>query len=223
MSETKDRAHEEVISRDGITFEGIREVVAPVKPPGRAEQRTHAARADVLEHIRIACQPGGPFHTGTECRDCARFVNWLPSADRSQVTVRCLWRESDRAVDLMAYASVIPVVSEQTSVGDAAVLARAAGLPFLVVAENGRFRGLLRVEDLPADGRIPVRDHMIRPTWRVSADAPLSEVVRVMQAHSTDIVPVLTDSEDSEILGVITRAALCDAGLAAAFDDEAGP
>lgn len=217
---SKDRSDAETISDDRITFEGIREVVARVEPPARTGQRAHAGGAHAREdggiNWRIVCQPGGALHTSADCQRCARFVNWLPSPDRSQVTVRCLWHEGDRAADLMAHASVVPTATETMSVGEAAIQAGAAGMPFLAVAENGSFRGILRTDDLEVEPRTLVRERMIRPTWHVAADATLGEVVEVMKAHGTDIVPVLAGDE---LLGVVTRVALCDAGLASAFDE----
>jgi hypothetical protein len=216
---TKDRADEDTIETtavDHVSFEGIREVVAPVEPLAGQPARAHGP--DALEHIRIACQPGGEFHSGGECRRCARFVNWLPSRDRTHVTVRCLWRESDRVADLMAYVSVLPVVSEETTLSEAVTEAERAGIPYLVVAEDGDFRGLLAIRGLQAGPGETVRDRMMRPTWSVSADASLGDTVSVMKANETDLVPVLADGE---LLGVVTRAALCEAGLAAAFEHEA--
>jgi CBS domain-containing protein len=215
MPETKDRAHDETISSPRTTFEGIREVVARLEPPARTGQHADAGGAGAFDRIQLACQPGGELHTGAECRRCARFVNWVPSPDRAQVTIRCLWRESDRAADLMAHAGVVPVASEDMSVGEAALHAAASGLQFVVVAENGAFRGLLRTDASDTSSLTPVRERMIRPTWSVPADASLRDVVDVMQAHQTDIVPVLAAGA---LVGVITRDALCNAGLACAFD-----
>lgn len=213
MPDTKDRAHDETLPGQRATFEGIREVVARLEPPARAGQRADAGGASALDHIELACQPGGELHSGADCRGCPRFVNWIPSADRSQVTIRCLWRESDRAADLMAHAAVVPVASEDMPAGAASARAAAAGLQFVAVAENGSFRGILRT-DQPSSAA-PVREHMIRPTWSVPPDATLRDVVAVMQAHDTDIVPVLAAGT---LVGIITREALRNAGLACAFD-----
>ncbi|HWN69303.1 MAG TPA: CBS domain-containing protein [Haliangium sp.] len=211
----KDHAHQPNLSSQRATFEGIREVVARVES-AQAGPRADADGPQALQHIRIACQPGGALHTGTECRRCARFVNWLPSPDRFHVTVRCLWRESDRAMDLMARASVIPTVTEERPVGEAALQAAAAGASFLVVVEDASFRGILRTEDIDVEPRAMVRERMIRPTWSVPADATLRDVVEVMKKHATDVVPVLAAGD---LLGIITRVALCDAGLACAFEE----
>lgn len=221
---TKDRADEETVettAADPVSFEGIREVVAPVEPPAGAGQHAHARGVDALDRIRIACQPGSELHSGSECRRCARFVNWLPSADRTRVTVRCLWRESDRVADLMAHLSAIPVVSEEASLRQAIAEAGRAGMHrYLVVAENGGFRGFVAIQGLQAGPDETVRDRMTRPSWSVSADATLGELVGVMKAYETDVVPVLADGQ---LLGVVTRAALCEAGLSEAFEHEADP
>lgn len=218
---TKDRAEQETIHTtvaDRVSFEGIREVVAPIELPAGAGPHARGGGADALAHIRIACQPGSELHSGLECRRCARFVNWLPSPDRTRVTVRCLWRESDRVSDLMAHVSAIPVVAEETALSEAIAEAARAGMRYLIVAGNGGLRGLLPVLGLPAEPGETVRDRMMRPGWSVSADATLGEVVGVMKAHATDVVPVLAADR---LLGVVTREALCEAGLAAAFEHEA--
>lgn len=216
MPAKKDRSHAQTISDREPTFEGIREIAARLEPPLRTGPRARASGPEALDHIRIACQPGGELHAGTECRRCARFVNWLPSPDRLRVTIRCLWRESDRAVDLMARASVIPSATENMSAAEAALRAASAGVPFLAVIEDGRFGGLVRAEQCERSLRTLVRDLVIRPSWSVPADATLQDVVATMKAHDTDIVPVL---DGGTLLGVVTRVALCDAGLACAFDE----
>jgi CBS domain-containing protein len=216
MSATKDRAHEETIAEHRDTFEGIREVVACIEPPVGAGQ--HEDEGGALGHVHFACQSGGELHTGAACQRCARFVNWIPSPDRSVVTIRCLWHESDRVDDLMDRASAVPTATEDMSVGEAVIEAAAAGLAFVAVVENHRFLGLMRTADLDLDlepGTL-VRERMVQTTCSVPADATLRDVVAVMKAHATDIVPVLAADT---LVGIITRDTLCNAGLASAFDE----
>jgi hypothetical protein len=215
MSSTKDRAHEETVAEHRVTFEGIREVVACIEPPLGAGQ--HADEGGALGSVHFSCQAGGELHSGAACQRCARFVNWIPSSDRSLVTIRCLWHESDGVEDLMDRASAIPTATGDTPVGEAVVEAAAAGLAFVAVVEDNRFRGLLRTADLDLDlePRTLVRERMVQTTWSVPAGATLRDVVAVMKAHAVDIVPVLAADT---LLGIITRETLCNAGLASAFD-----
>ena len=216
MSSTKDRAHEETTAEHRARFEGIRELVARVEPPVGAGQR--ADEGGALGRVHVACQAGGALHSGAACQRCARFVNWIPSPDRSLVTIRCLWHESDRVDELMDRASVVPAVTGDTLASEAMIAAAAAGRTFVVVVESDRFRGFLRTADLDLDLEpcALVRDRMVHTAWSVSAGAPLGDVVAVMKAHATDIVPVLAADT---LLGVITRDTLRDAGLACAFDE----
>src|SRR5690606_20563417 len=146
-----DRAHEQTVVEGRLSFEGIREVVAEVDaaagPAAGAGQRAHARGAGALERIHLACQPGGELHSGAACRHCVRFVNWVPSRDHARVTIRCLWRESDPVADLMALAPTLPVVRPDTRLREAARLA----MPYLIVAEGGRFLGVMGAPDPHAD------------------------------------------------------------------------
>lgn len=193
-------------TEDSGCFQGIREIVA----------ETHAApdarNGALLDSIRISCQAGGMAHNGAYCKQCARFVNWVPSADRSAVTIRCLWSESDLAGDLMACTSVLATTTPDTPMAEAAAEARRLHTPYLMVESDGRLEGVIYLRDVEESGL--VRDRMIRPAWRVPPTATLSEVVALMLAHDTDFVPVVADDA---LLGLLTRADLVHAGLESAF------
>ncbi|WP_428261212.1 CBS domain-containing protein [Haliangium sp.] len=105
MSAGKDRTNnEESVAPDSrVTFEGIREVVVPLESASGSGEDADTRSPDPLARAHFACQPGGRVHSGLECTVCARFVNWLPNADGSQVTIRCLWQESDLVADLMTH------------------------------------------------------------------------------------------------------------------------
>lgn len=216
MSHGKDHAHEQIVAEGRRSFEGIREVVAEVEPATGPGQRAHAGGAGALERIRIACQPGGELHGGAACRQCVRFVNWVPSHDRTRVTIRCLWRESDPVADLMARAPSLPVVHPDTRLREAAAEAALLATPYLVVAEDGCFLGVLRAQDMGAGGELRARDRMVAPGCSVPATATLGDVAALMRARDAEVVPVI---DADGLVGVITRAALRDAGLDAALDD----
>jgi hypothetical protein len=193
-------------TQDSGCFEGIRELVA----------KTHAApearNGALLESISITCQAGGMAHNGAYCQQCARFVNWVPSLDRSAVTIRCLWSESDLAGDLMACISTLVTTSPETPVAEAAAEARRLHTSYMMVESDGRFEGVIYLRDVDESGL--VRERMIRPTWHVPPTATLGEVVALMLAHDADFVPVVSDDA---LLGLLTRADLVNAGLESAF------
>lgn len=200
---------EERQARSRTTFEGIREIVAEVRPtPGAPMMRSDA----ILESARINCQVGGAAHDGAYCKECTRFVNWVPSADRSKVTIRCLWNESDLASDLMACTSNLVTTRPDAPMAEAVAAARCLNAAYLLIESAGRFEGVIYEQDMDA-GEL-VRDRMVRPSWALPPTATLREVVDVMLAHDTDFVPVVANDT---LLGVITRADLIGAGLESAF------
>ena len=203
----EDRVEQEKRSR--TSFEGIREVVAEVHPTAVASALQNGA---ILQSARINCQAGGMVHDGAYCKECTRFVNWVPSADRSKVTIRCLWSESDLAGDLMASAAVLVTARPDMPMAEAAAETRRLQATHLLVENEGRFEGVIYEQDM-GEGEL-VRDRMVRPPWVLPPAATLREVVDMMLAHDTDFLPIVANDT---LLGMITRADLIGAGLESAF------
>lgn len=195
----------EAAARSGQRFQGIRELVTrPQAPPD-------AGNIELFDSVRVTCQAGGVAHSGAYCRQCTRFVNWVPSADRAEVTIRCLWSESDLVGDLMACTSVLVTVPPDVPAAKALAEATRLQTSYLLVERDGRFEGVVYRDDLVdlEDGAL-VRDRMIRPAWSASPTTTLGDTARLMREHGTDFMPIIAGNT---LLGLITRADLANAGL----------
>lgn len=184
--------------------EGVREVRAPV-------QGEHTSGRALMEHAQIACQKGGAVHDGMACVWCRRFVNFVPTVDRAEVIVRCIWTDRDLVAQLMTRASELVSVAPGLSARDAAETARAHGLRHLLLVEGDTLLGavsLARVEAL--DPEAEVREALGSELWVIRHGATLGEALSLMESQGLSLLPVA----DGELLcGVLSEGDLANAGL----------
>ncbi len=144
------------------TFETLRELVAMVAP---ATPLTSPTR-QLFVASRLRCHKGGRTICGDQCLQCDRLVGILPSPDRRQVTVRCLWTEDDVVDEVMTPADVLLHVAPTTPLGRADRIAASGDIHHLLVGRAGWIDGgvcrcQLADEGSPAGAMATVGERML--------------------------------------------------------------
>ncbi len=185
-------------------FEGVREVdgvVFGAPPPGRA----------LLDATRISCRARGDICNASRCLGCDRFINFVPSPDRHQVTIRCYWSSDDRVADIMVRAADVLAVPPDAPVAEARMLAVEYDRQLLLVVDHGVLVGVARRRDLEwAEGEHPVSRHLTRKAWTVKPEANLSDLAVILSERGAEFALVI--DERGALVGVVTREDLRDVG-----------
>lgn len=168
----------------------------------------------LLGACEIRCQRGGRKHDAIECVTCPRFVNFVPSADRSRVRIRCMWNEEDCVGGVMTLASEIVSVTPDMSVAAAVKRAQVGKVHHLLVITDGRVVGVVcRCALVPpvAHGET-VADRMATRVYTIRPWDTLEQAVERMREHDIGCLPVM---EGDKLFGIISRTDLLGAGFAA--------
>ena len=192
------------------TFEVVRERKLDVPP-----QATRARNKQLLASVPLSCdvpRRSTRCLDATRCLACPKFVNYVPSRDYRQVTIRCLWNDSDAVQGVMTTADRIVSVHPSIGVIEADEIARQRGIRHLVVCEDQEFLGIVcRCDLLPPVGSTEtVADRMAACAWTVDSRATLGQVVATMAAKAVGVLPVV---EDGLLQGLITRGDLRRLGI----------
>jgi acetoin utilization protein AcuB len=189
-------------------FEGIREVRAPIVEEPRVGPN---GRALLLEAVRLRCRKGDPIHDGVECLACERFVNYVPSPERDEITVRCRWCEDDPVSDVMTPVYALVLVGPEWSLERAENEAIASSVHHLLVVEDDALLGVVCRCDLatPGAGEL-VRDRLVDSLWVTQSSATLADAAMAMKDNHVGCLPVV---DGEELVGVITRTDLLRAGV----------
>lgn len=199
----------EFAPRSDQSFDAMREARASVVGPKAAGPQGHKR---LLEQVRLTCMKGGPVHDGIECLECDRFVNYVPSPDGSQVSIRCRWNEDDPISDIMTPAGALVTVTSTSTLQAAEELAIAQGVHHLLVVDTDELVGVICRCDLsprPRSSRA-VGERMASSMWIASPTATLGEAVSVMRDQRIGCLPVV---EAEDLVGVVTRTDLARVGV----------
>lgn len=168
----------------------------------------------LLGSCEIRCQRGGRLHDAIECITCPRFVNFVPSADRKHVRIRCSWNEDDCVGGVMTLAPAIVSVKPDTSIAAAVKRAHAGRVHHLLVIENGRVVGVVcRCALVPPVARgETVANRMATHVITIRPWDSLEQAADRMRAHDIGCLPVM---DGDKLYGIISRTDLLGAGFAA--------
>ena len=195
----------ELTSRQKSDFEVVREKNAPVCGAAGRDP------AKLLRASLLTCQKGGYLQSAYQCLDCDRFVNFVPSRDRSFVTVRCAARSSDPVKSVMSLANSVLTIEPFASVSVADEFARTRGVRHLMVESNGSFIGLVCRCDFVGAGREDtVARHMTRRVLVVEPETSMGAAAALMAEYGVGCLPVL---QGDKLRGVVTRGDLRRAGV----------
>jgi CBS domain-containing protein len=196
------------------SFETLRQVVAVVE---RRNPRPSSTRQIFLSS-RLRCHKGGRVHGGDECLQCGRLVSVTPSSGHNEVTVRCLWTESDVVDDVMTPAAVLVHVPSTLTLGTADLIAARENIHHLLVGDDDWIEGAVCRCVLAAPGSLAgngarVVDRMVREITTVPPGTTLGQAMRALEATPLGLIAVTLDGA---LLGVVTRRdlGLGDAGHA---------
>lgn len=199
----------EVAAPSEQSFDSMREARAPVVG---SERRGPAGHKRLLEQVRLTCVKGGPVHDGIACLECERFVNYVPSPDGSQVSIRCRWNEDDPISDIMTPSDALVTVTSASTLRAAEELAIQEGIHHLLVVDSDELVGVICRCDLsprPRSSRT-VGERMASSMWIASPTATLGEAVSVMRDQRIGCLPVV---EGEDLVGVVTRTDLARVGV----------
>ncbi len=199
----------EVAEPSNQSFDSMREARAPV---AGCETRGPRGHKRLLEQVRLTCVKGGPVHDGIECLECERFVNYVPSPDGSQVSIRCRWNEDDPISDIMTPSDALVTVTSASTLQVAEELAIQEGIHHLLVVNSDELVGVICRCDLsprPRSSRT-VGERMASSMWIASPTATLGEAVSVMRDQRIGCLPVV---EGEDLVGVVTRTDLARVGV----------
>ncbi len=166
----------------------------------------------MLEAVRLTCVKGGRVHDGIECLTCDRFVNYVPSPDGAQVSIRCRWNEHDPISDIMTPLDALVTVTSASTLKAAEELAVAEQVHHLLVVDDDELVGVICQCDLsprPRSLRM-VAERMASSMWIASPMATLGEAVTVMREQRIGCLPVV---EGEDLVGVVTRTDLARVGV----------
>lgn len=195
----------ELNATQGPDFEAVREKTAPVCGAVTRDP------AELLARARLACQKGGRPRAALDCLGCSRFVNFVPSLDRSFVTIRCASLSSDPVENVMTLARAVVTVDPGTPVIVADEFARTRGVRHLVVEAGSCFVGIVcRCDFIGAEPDTPVADHMARQVLVVDSRTSLGAAAALMATFGVGCLPVL---DGDRLCGVVTRGDLRRAGV----------
>jgi len=186
-------------------FELIRELVVADPGPARAPALARMAACSV------PCRRGRPALSGAYCLSCPRLVNFVPRD--GGMWIRCLWRDDDPVVDVMAPVEAYTTVDHAASVTRAHELARNVDAEHLLITDGDLLVGVVRVTDLEAPGPDgeTVRSRIQSWPWVVEVSAGLAQVIELMARRGVSCVPVV--GRDRKVHGIITRTDLTDLGI----------
>ena len=202
------------------TFEGVREYKTPVRHPV-----FQGNGVELLAMSQVQCQKGGRPKDASHCLQCSRFVNFVPSTDRSQITIRCFWSGQDPVTDLMTREPALVTVSPQCSCVTAHAIAEHNHVRHLLVVHNEALVGVIcRCQTLETGRNAdPVSEWMSRRIGVVNSSATLAEAAATMAEHDVDMVVVIVPDTWNEntsqprptrfIIGALTRGDLRRCGV----------
>lgn len=178
----------------------------------------HQSGPEILWGARIDCVRNKATRTAYDCLQCRHFVNYVPAADGSEVTIRCLWADDDLVGDLMTHEARLVTVSPNTHVVEADELARQREIHHLLVVEHDVLVGIAcRCDFLPPlEPDATVGEHMRQRVWVTSSRARLRDVAGLMAREEIDCLPVV---DSSIVQGIITSRDLDRAGIGHAIDE----
>lgn len=188
-------------------FDGVREVRGMVAARSQGKRRTSR---ELLQATYIACRASNTIARADRCVGCKRFVNFVPSPDRTEVTIRCAWSGDELVTELMVPIARLLAVPASSRAVEARHLASDYEQDLLLVVDGGVLVGVVRrriLEWSAADRE--VRSLIERRTWIASPRATLADIARMLIDEPLDAVMV---AEEGDLLGVITRSDLRDVG-----------
>lgn len=184
----------------GPDFDAVREKTAPVCGAVTTQP------VELLQKARLTCQKGGCPQSAMACLRCERFVNFVPSADRSFVTIRCGALSTDPVEKIMTLADAVVTISPRTRALMADEFARSRGVRHLVVESRGSVVGVVcRCDFLAAQPDELVADYMARRVLVVEPQTTIGAAAALMAKFAVGCLPVL---DGNRLCGLVTRGDL---------------
>ncbi len=166
----------------------------------------------LLGACELRCQGGGRAHDALECITCPRFVNFVPSADRTRIRIRCSWHEEDCVGAVMTLENALISVYPTTSIADAVKRAKSGSVHHLLVLDNGALVGVVCRCALvpPVLAGETIADRMSTTVYTIRPWDTLEAAVAKMREHQIGCLPVVADNK---LYGIISRSDLMGAGI----------
>ncbi|HUH00398.1 MAG TPA: CBS domain-containing protein [Kofleriaceae bacterium] len=188
-------------------FDGVREARgavhgAPPTGPGSSRSLLHATY--------IGCRATNSIARADRCLSCKRFVNFVPSADRREVTIRCAWAGDDPVTELMVPAARLLAIPARAHAGEARRVARDYEQELLLVVDGCALVGTVRrgiLEWAAADREVSSLTQ--RRLWIATPHTTLADCARMFLDQPIDAIVI---AEDSGLRGLLTRTDLREVG-----------
>lgn len=176
----------------------------------RMDNRVHIVARSRLEAVdvgQIADAFGGGGHT-TAASATVKDLTLVQVKERLLTLLKERIRPLKQARDIMT--APVKAIPERFTLRGAAEIMNRFNLAYLPVVRRGEMVGLITREVVDKGifhglGEAAVREYMSSEFPRVAADAPLSQVQRVMVERNLGFLPVL---EGARLRGAVTRADL---------------
>jgi CBS domain-containing protein len=188
-------------------FDGVREARGVVSGP---PPRGPGAIRSLLHATHIGCRATNAIARADRCLSCRRFVNFVPSPDRSEVTIRCAWSGNDPVTELMVPAARLLAVPAMARAGEARRVARDYEQELLLVVDGCALVGTVRrgILEWAAADRL-VSSLTQRRLWVATPQTTLADCARMLLDQPIDAVVI---AEDGGLRGLLTRADLREVG-----------
>lgn len=188
-------------------FDGVREVRGTVSgPPSRGP----GASRRLLHATHIGCRATNAIVRADRCLSCKRFINFVPSPDQTEVTIRCAWSGDDPVAELMVPAARLLALPAKARAGEARSVARDYQQELLLVVDGCALVGTVRrsILEWAATDR-QVSSLTQRRLWVVRPHTTLADCARMFLEQEIDAIVI---AEHGGLRGLLTRADLRDVG-----------